>query len=81
MCVQANTHRKTRGTLRDDYEVAMRADTHSLAETRNCNMLKNVRSKMLQGERSEVCQRCNKEDDVGQQSRRRLDVRRLHERF
>ena len=51
MCVQANTHRKTRGTLRDDHGVAMRADTHSLAETRNCGMLKDVRSKMLQGER------------------------------
>ena len=81
MCVQANTHRASRGTMRDEHGVAMRADTHSLAETRNCSMLKDVRSKMLQGERSEVCQRCNKEDDVGQQSRRRLDVRRLHERF
>ena len=32
MCVQANTHRKTRGTLRTDEGVAMRADTHSVAE-------------------------------------------------
>lgn len=81
MCVQANTHRKTRGTLRTDKDVAMRADTHSVADTRNCSMLKDVRASMIAGERHEVCQRCNKEDDVGQQSRRRLDIRRFYDTF
>ncbi len=81
MCVQANTHRKSRGTLRTSEGVAMRADTHSVAETRNCGLLKDVRASMMVGERHEICQRCNKEDDVGQQSRRRLDIRRFYDTF
>ncbi len=81
MCIQANTHRKSRGILRDENNVAMRADRQTVADTRNCSMLKDVRKAMLKGERHEICQRCNKEDDMGQQSRRRLDTRRFFDIF
>ena len=42
MCIQANTHRKSRGILRDEDGVAMRADKQTVADTRNCPMLKDV---------------------------------------
>ena len=36
MCIQANTHRKSRGILRDGDGVASRADKQTVADTRNC---------------------------------------------
>ena len=80
MCVQANTHRKTRGVCRKDNNEIMTADNASINEARNCKLLKDVRSSMLKGERHPVCQRCNEEEDAGQQSRRVVDRRRYEQR-
>ena len=43
MCVQANTHRKTRGVCRKDNNEIMTADNASINEARNCKLLKEVR--------------------------------------
>ena len=76
MCVQANTHRETRGVCRKNNNEIMTADNASISEAMNCSLLKDVRLSMLKGERHPVCQRCNEEEDAGQQSRRVVDRRR-----
>ena len=80
MCVQANTHRKSRGVCRKDNNEIMTADNASVNEARNSKLLKDVRLSMLKGERHPVCQRCNEEEDAGQHSRRVVDRRRYEMR-
>lgn len=70
-CIQARSCKKTRGILRDDNNDIMRADTHTIDEVRNSPLLKDVRKSMIQGERHDMCVRCNREDDAGVPSRRR----------
>ena len=80
MCVQANTHRETRGVCRKNNNEIMTADNASISEAMNCSLLKDVRLSMLKGERHPVCQRCNEEEDAGQNSRRVVDRRRYEMR-
>ena len=70
-CIQARSCKKTRGILRDENNNIMRADTHSIEEVRNSPLLKDVRKSMIQGDRHEMCVRCNREDDAEVPSRRR----------
>ena len=75
MCVQANTHRPERGVLTtDDKLQKMRVDSHSITDSRNASLLKEVRKDMLEGNRSRHCLRCNREDDANQRSRRDLEI-------
>ena len=75
MCVQANTHRPERGVLTTDNKLQkMRVDSHSITDSRNASLLKEVRKDMLEGNRSRHCLRCNREDDANQRSRRDLEI-------
>ena len=74
MCVQATTKRPERGVLTTEDNAKMRVDSHSIIESRNAPLLKQVRKDMLAGERSEHCLRCNREDDANQRSRRDLEI-------
>ena len=74
MCVQATTHRPERGVLTTDDNTKMRVETHSITDSRNARLLKEVRKDMLEGNRSRHCLRCNREDDANQRSRRDLEI-------
>ena len=74
MCVQATTHRPERGVLTTDDKMKMRVETHSITDSRNAPLLKEVRKDMLEGNRSRHCLRCNREDDANQRSRRDLEI-------
>ena len=74
MCVQATTHRPERGVLTTDDNTKMRVETHSITDSRNATLLKEVRKDMLEGNRSRHCLRCNREDDANQRSRRDLEI-------
>jgi MoaA/NifB/PqqE/SkfB family radical SAM enzyme len=72
LCVQANTHRETRGVyIKDSGETATVENT-PLKDSRNQPLVKEIRQFMLRGERHPVCQRCNTEDDNKIISRRAL---------
>lgn len=82
MCVQANTHRPERGVLTtDDKLQKMRVDSHSITDSRNASLLKEVRKDMLKGNRSKHCLRCNREDDANQRSRRDLEINLNYKEF
>ena len=80
MCVQANTHRETRGVCRKSNNEVMTADNSSINEARNASLLSSVRLAMLKGERHEICKRYNDEEDVGLASRRITERRRYEQR-
>lgn len=80
LCVQANAHRETRGVFIENGESAS-VFSHSLKESRNLELIKNVRKEMLIGCRPDICVRCNQEDDSGLVSRRALSRFNYENRF
>lgn len=75
LCVQANTHRESRGVLYHNGQ-ALEATRHNLEDVRNCDTLKDVRKTMLAGIDHPLCERCHKEESLGANSRRRLECER-----
>lgn len=74
VCCHANTS-KTRGILKDGDSVSYNASKDDIESVRNSPMLKDLRKMMLNNERSEICVRCNREDDAGVNSRRAYERR------
>ena len=76
-CVQP--HRLSVLTTEDNTK--MRVETHSITDSRNAPLLKEVRKDMLEGNRSRHCLRCNREDDANQRSRRDLEINLNYKEF
>jgi pyruvate-formate lyase-activating enzyme len=70
LCVQAQSHRESRGILTDEKGSELDARKVAIKDMRNAPLLREVRKSMLAGLRHPVCQRCNAEDDAGARSRR-----------
>ncbi|MCJ8277120.1 MAG: radical SAM protein [Bdellovibrionales bacterium] len=80
LCVQANTHRESRGLFYDDKGTPLKASTHRMSEARNSELAKEVRKSMLKGEFHPVCMRCKDEESAKLISRRIL-ARFNHENY
>ena len=73
ICCQANIS-KDQGILRKEDGSVFNAEVDNLEQARNSSLIKNVRSKMLQGNWSPTCVRCKQEENAG------LNSRRIYER-
>lgn len=74
VCCQANNS-KTNGILRREDGTAYNAGLRdNLRESRNAQMLKDIRLNMLEGRWSDECIRCKTEEYVGAHSRRMTEV-------
>ena len=69
VCCQANPS-KSRGLLKKDNGKVYNAARDNLSEAFNSPTLRDIRLKMLKGERPEQCIRCQKEESNGIRSRR-----------
>lgn len=72
LCVQAKTHRESRGLFYNSDNKPLFSTNVSLRESRNSTLAKEVRLAMLKGQQHEVCQRCHSEENAGHMSRRAL---------
>lgn len=68
-CCHASSS-KEKGVLRDETGQIYNLHNHTFSSGRNSPVLKEVRAKMLAGERPSGCARCYSEEDVGIVSRR-----------
>jgi MoaA/NifB/PqqE/SkfB family radical SAM enzyme len=65
-----STHGKDRGYIPNNNGQVCHVEQNSAEEVMNSDLMKDLRIKMLKGERSDICRRCNTEDDANFHSRR-----------
>ena len=73
VCCQMNAAATSRGTLRKDDGTVYQAGTDDLAQARNAQLIREVRSDMMQGKWHSECVRCMQEEQAGIRSRRQWE--------
>lgn len=74
ICCHSNSYTKNRGILRKKDGSAYNAGVDNWNEVRNSDLLKEVRTTMLNGEWHPECERCRREEASGIRSRREYEA-------
>ncbi len=80
VCCQSNAS-ANKGILRDSNGDALNARTSDIVESRNAQLLKDIRKDMLNGKDHPTCVRCKDEDKAGLRSRRQYERDNWQNRF
>jgi len=73
VCCNANSYSKNRGILRKKDGSAYNVGRDDISESRNSEVLKDIRASMINGEWHEECTRCKLEEETGIKSRREYE--------
>lgn len=73
VCCNANSYTPTKGMLAKDDGTIYNAGKDDMQESRNSELLKEVRVAMMKGEWHPECSRCHEEEKSGQHSRRQFE--------
>lgn len=73
VCCNANSYTKNQGILRKKDGTPYNVGRDDIGESRNSNVLKEVRAAMINGEWHEECTRCRLEEEAGIKSRRQFE--------
>ena len=73
VCCNANSYTKNQGILRKKDGTPYNVGRDDIGESRNSNVLKEVRAAMINGDWHEECTRCRLEEEAGIKSRRQFE--------